>query len=509
MTNALVIIISIFALILGLGVGYFLRKTLALKQKESAEAQAHKLISEAKTKRKETLLSAKDQAFQITERAKKEEQERRVQLARLETRLERREEVLDRKLEEIEKGKFRLEKKSREVENLKNELQKIKKKQLETLEKIARLSRDKAKEVLLEIVEKETKEQVLEKIKKLEQLAYEEADKKAQEIIGLAIQRQAQPQASETTTTTVNLPSDEMKGRIIGREGRNIKRIEELTGSEIVIDDTPEAIVISGFNPIRRQIAKITLEKLINDGRIHPARIEAKVQEAKKEIGKDIKETGESVVYDLGIADLDPKLVQLLGRLKYRTSYGQNVLKHSIEVANLAAILADELGADRAIAKKAGLLHDIGKAVDHEVEGTHVEIGKKILQKFGVSEEIIHAMECHHEDVKPRTVEAMIVDAADAISGARPGARKDTYENYIKRLEELENIANNFDGVEKSYAIQAGREIRVFVEPSKIDDLKAVKLAQQIAQKIEHELKYPGEIKVNVIRETRVIEIAR
>lgn len=352
-------------------------------------------------------------------------------------------------------------------------------------------------------------DQVLERIEKIKKTTKEKADEEAKNIIAQAIQRQAQSQSSETTTTTVGLPSDEMKGRIIGREGRNIKKLEELTGVEIVVDDTPEAIVISGFNPIRRQVARMALEKLISDGRIHPARIEEKVQEAKSEIAKNIKEAGENTVYDLGIADLDPKLVQLLGRLRYRTSYGQNVLQHSVEVANLSKILAEELGANVTVAKKAGILHDIGKAVDHEVEGTHIEIGRNILKKFKESDEVIHAMECHHEDVEPRTVEAVIVDAADAISGARPGARKDTYENYIKRLEELENIATSFKGVEKTYAIQAGREIRVFVTPDEIDDLAATKLAKKVADKIEGELKYPGEIKVNVIRETRAIEYAR
>jgi ribonuclease Y len=507
--NALLIVIPILALAVGLGLGYVLRKSLALKQKESAESYADKIISAAKTKQKELVLSAKDQALQITEQAKKEEQERRVQLGHIEARLEKREGLLDRKLDEIDKQRNLLERRAQEIGKIKFELQEIRKKQLATLEKVAGLSRDKAKEVLLEMVEKDVQDQILEKIKKIRQVAKEKADVEAKNIISLAIQRQAQPQASEITTTTVGLPSDEMKGRIIGREGRNIKRLEELTGVEIVVDDTPEAIVVSGFNPIRRHVAKKTLEKLIADGRIHPGRIEEKVQETKREIAQDIKETGDAVVYDLGIADLDPKLIQLLGRLKYRTSYGQNVLRHSVEVANLSKILAEELGADVSVAKKAGLLHDIGKAVDHEVEGTHIEIGRNILKKFRISDAVIHAMECHHEDVEPRTAEAMIVDAADSISGARPGARKDTYENYIKRLQDLENIATQFPGVEKSYAIQAGREIRVFVIPEEIDDLAATKLAKQVAEKIEQELKYPGEIKVNVIRETRAVEYAR
>jgi ribonuclease Y len=505
----LIVIIPIVTLLGGIGIGYFLRKKLALKQREGAEVDADKIIGEAKTKEKEIILSAKDRALKINEELKKEEQERKNKLLHSENRLEKREEFLDSKLEEIEKNRKDLETRSQNAQRIKQELVSIKRKQLETLEKVAGLSKEKAKEVLLEMVEKDMQEQVLARIEKVKRATKEKADVEAKNIIAQAIQRQSQSQASETTTTTVGLPSDEMKGRIIGREGRNIKKLEELTGVEIVVDDTPEAIVISGFNPIRRHVAKMTLEKLIVDGRIHPARIEEKVEESKKEIAKSIKEAGENTVYDLGIADFDPKLVQLLGRLKYRTSYGQNVLQHSVEVANLSKILAEELGANVTVAKKAGIMHDIGKAVDHEVEGTHIEIGRNILKKFKESEEIIHAMECHHDDVEPRTIEAVIVDAADSISGARPGARKDTYENYIKRLEELENIATSFGGVEKSYAIQAGREVRVFVMPKEIDDLAATKLAKNIADKIESELKYPGEIKVNVIRETRAIEYAR
>ena len=505
----LIVVIPIVTLLGGLGTGYFVRKKLALKQKDSAEFDADKIIGEAKTKEKEIILAAKDQALKASEIGKREEQEIKSKISHSEDRLEKREEFLDRKLEDIEKNRKDLEIRSRNTQKIKHELRSIKTKQLETLEKVAGLSKDKAKEVLLEMVEKDMQEQVIARIEKVKRVTKEKADEEAKNILAQAIQRQAQSQSSETTTTTVGLPSDEMKGRIIGREGRNIKKLEELTGVEIVVDDTPEAIVISGFNPIRRHVAKMTLEKLILDGRIHPARIEEKIEESKKEIAKSIKEAGENVVYDLGITDFDPKLVQLLGRLRYRTSYGQNVLQHSVEVANLSKILAEELGANVAVAKRAGIMHDIGKAVDHEVEGTHVEIGRNILQKFKESEEVIHAMECHHDDVEPRTVEAVIVDAADSISGARPGARKDTYENYIKRLEELENIATTFKGVEKSYAIQAGREVRVFVMPDKIDDLAAIKLAKGVADKIEAELKYPGEIKVNVIRETRAIEYAR
>jgi ribonuclease Y len=342
----------------------------------------------------------------------------------------------------------------------------------------------------------------------LERESSEVLDKKARDLLSLAIERCASSHATEITTTTVSLPSDEMKGRIIGREGRNIKTIEQLTGTEIIVDDTPEAITVSGFSPIRRHVAKRALEKLILDGRIHPGRIEEAVEQAKKDLAIDIKKAGEEAVYELGVAGLDPKLVQILGRLKYRTSFGQNALKHSVEVAHLSALLAEELGANVTVAKKAGLLHDIGKAVDHEVTGTHPEIGKDIAKKFNLPEEIIIPIATHHEDAPP-TLEAVIVKVADAISGARPGARKDTYEQYLQRLEDLEKVATSFDGIEKAYAIQAGREIRVFVAPDKIDDLAALKLAQAIAKKIEEELKYPGEIKVNVIREKRIIEYAR
>lgn len=489
--------------------GYLLRKTLAARKKETAEAKAIELIEEAKRKEKELNLKAKDKALSIIESAKKEEQERRDRLIKLEERLANREKNLDHKLDQLDQKQNILEADKTKISKIKNELAEIRRKQLTTLEKVAKLTQAKAREVLLEMVERDMKEKILGRIEKLKKLEKEEADKNAQNIIGTAIQRYAASVASETTTSTVALPSDEMKGRIIGREGRNIKRIEELTGVEVVVDDTPGAIVISAFSPIRRQVAKLALESLILDGRIHPSKIEEAVQKAKKVLATEIKEAGETAVFELGIADFDPKLIQLLGRLKYRTSYGQNVLDHSIQVANFSALIASQLGTNVQLAKKAGLLHDIGKAVDHEIEGTHIEIGKNILKKFAMPEELIHAMECHHGDTEPHSVEAMIVTAADAISAARPGARKDSYENYLKRLEDLENVANSFEGVEKSYAIQAGREVRVFVRPGEIDDLEATKLAQKIADKVENDLKYPGEIKVNVIRETRAIEIAR
>ncbi|MBU1178180.1 ribonuclease Y [Patescibacteria group bacterium] len=509
MTTIAVVVIAVVFLVSGGLVGYVVRKSIANRKKENAEAKVEKILSDAKNKSKEILLAAKDEALKVIETAKKEEKERRDKLISLEERVSTREKNFDQKLDQLEQRQKQLDSEENNIQKTKQELGEIRKKQIATLEKVAKLTQDKAKDVLLEMVEKDMKDDILARMNKLKKIGQEEADKKAREIIASTIDRMAASQAAESTTTTISLPSDEMKGRIIGREGRNIKRIEEMTGAEIIVDDTPQAIVISGFSPVRRQIAKRALETLIADGRIHPTKIEEAINKAKQELGKEIKETGEEAVFDLGIADFEPKLVQLIGRLKFRTSYGQNVLMHSIEVANFAALIAEELGANVSLAKKAGLLHDIGKAVDHDVEGTHIEIGKTILKKFGVSEDVIHAMECHHGDFEPQSVEAFIVKAADGISGARPGARKDTFEKYIKRLEDLENIANNMDGVEKTYAIQAGREIRVFVTPDKVDDLEAVKLAKKIAEQVEAELKYPGEIRVNVIRETRAIEYAR
>ncbi len=385
----------------------------------------------------------------------------------------------------------------------------MRKEALDSLERIAKLPKEEAKKELLKGVEKEYSQEIAEKMRKLEMEGWEQFEAKAKELLAIAIQKYGLSQAQEITTTTVSLPSEEIKGRIIGKEGRNIRTLERLTGTEIVVDETPEAVLISGFDPTRRQIAKVALEKLIQDGRIQPARIEEQVQAAETEIVKQIKEAGETAVYDTGILGLDPKLVQLLGRLKFRTSFGQNVLLHSIEVAHLASALASEIGADAMVCKKAGLLHDIGKSVDHQVEGSHVDIGIRILEKFAVEKEVIDAMKSHHEDYPYETLESILIQTADQISGARPGARKDTLENYLKRLGELENIALNFGGVEKAWALQAGREIRVFVKPEEISDLEARELAKAIANRIHEDLKYPGEIKVTVIRETRVIEYAK
>lgn len=503
------LIVGLLAVAVGIFLGYLIRQIIARKQLNTAEGKANKIIEEAEKKSRDALLSAKDKAVNILEEAKKKEEEREKQIIRSEERLEKREGIIDKKMEEIDRGRSMLEKKASEIRQIRKEVEETRKQELKRLEKIAGLSKEEAKKILIQLTEESYGDLLAKKIKDLEIKNKEELEKKSRDIMTQAIQKYAGSHAADVTTSTVSIPSDEVKGRIIGREGRNIKALERLTGIEIIVDDTPEAIVISGFDPIRREIAKIALEKLVGDGRIHPTKIEEAVAFAKDEINNRIKEAGEAAAYDVGIAGLDPKLVNVLGRLRYRTSYGQNALLHSLEVAHLSGALAAELGADVSLAKKAGLLHDIGKAVDHEVQGTHIEIGMKILQKFGVDQKIIDTMKSHHEDYPFESSEAMIIAAADAISASRPGARKDTLENYLKRLEELENVANSFPEVEKTYAIQAGREIRVFVKPDQIDDLGAAKLSRSIADKIEEELKYPGEIKVNVIRETRSVEMAR
>lgn len=492
----------------GLAGGYWLRKSWAQKRKDSVEAKIEKSLIEAKGKQKELLLEAQEKSLKLIEEAKHEAKQIKQEADNLRLRLEKRESLFDQKLLDLENQKTDLADRNEKLVKAKEEIQKIKEDQLAKLEKIAGFSKEEAQKVLLDNAEKMIADNLAQRIKKLENEASDELEKKAKEVLSAVIERCASSHASETTSSTVDLPSDDLKGRIIGREGRNIKTIEQLTGVEIIIDDTPQAITLSSFSPIRRQVAKRAIEKLIFDGRIHPGRIEETIKEAKQELALDIKKAGENAVYELGIAGFDPKLVQILGRLKYRTSYGQNILNHSMEVATLSAMLAEELGANVAVAKKAGLLHDIGKAVDHEVQGTHPEIGRDICKKFNIPEEIIAPVLEHHND-KPSTLEGVIVKVADAISGAREGARKDSYENYLARLEELEKIALGFGGIEKVYAIQAGREVRVFVTPDEIDDLGSIKLAKEIAEKIESELKYPGEIKVNVIREKRVTEYAR
>ena len=494
--------------IAGSVVGFLIKKFFISQSIDSAEKKAEQIISEAKQKSKDALLEAKDKAIKTIEEAKNDEKERRKQLNDLENRLAKRESLFDKKILEIEDSKQKIENTRKQLLSNKEEIQKIKTDQLAKLEKIAGLNQEEAKEVLIKNVEARMKDDLLLRIRKLEENASEEMEAKAKKILSAVIERCAAPHTVETTTTSVSLPNEEMKGRIIGREGRNIKPIEQLTGVEIIIDDTPESILISAFNPIRRQLAKRSLEKLMADGRIHPGRIEETVQQCKKELALDIKKAGEEAVYQAGIVGLDNKLVQILGRLKYRTSYGQNQLQHGLEVSHLSGLLAAELGANINICKKGGLLHDIGKALDHEIQGSHPEIGYDLIKKFGLPEDLAYLSLAHHED-HPKTLEGVIVKIADAISGSRPGARRDSFEEYIQRLTELENTAKSFAGVEKVYAIQAGREIRVFVSPEEIDDYAANKLARDIAEKIENELKYPGEIRVTVIREKRITEYAK
>lgn len=502
-------VIALLTFLLGFAIGYVIRQLLVQQQQSSAGLKVKQLLLDAKAKAQQTLEDAKRKAEEILNEIRREEKEKELQIRKIEERLVKKDELAERQKFQLEDEFQKLKSKAQEIQRRSELLETAEEQKKKELEKVASLSQEEAKKELFESVEKQYEKDILERIQKIELFGKEKLEKKAQEILALVIQRLASSTASEITTTSVPIFSEELKGKIIGKEGRNIRAFERAAGVEIIVDDTPGSVIISNFDPVRRQVAKMALENLIIDGRIQPARIEDALDKAKTEIEKIIKTAGEEAAHEVGVLDLNPPLLNILGRLHFRTSYGQNVLKHSIEMAHLAEMLASELGADVEVAKKAALLHDIGKAVDHEIEGSHVEIGKRILQKFNVDEKIIKAMQAHHEEYPFETIESIIIQVADAISGARPGARRDTLENYLKRLENLESIANSFQGVEKSFAIQAGREIRIFVSPEVISDLKAKKLAREIADRIEQELKYPGEIKVHVIRESRVVEYAK
>lgn len=507
------VIFVLLGIIAGIFAGYFLRKNSSEKKIGSAEKMAQDIINDAsrtaEASKKEVLLEAKDEIFRLRTEQERENKERRSEITRLEKRVLSKEETLDKKTLSLEKKEEQLQQRTKSIATVEEEIENLYQEQKNELQRIAELSRDEAKEILLDEVRDDIEHEEAQIIRRSELKIKDEAEKRAREVISTAIQRYAADHVAESTVTVVNLPNEEMKGRIIGREGRNIRTLETLTGIDLIIDDTPEAVVLSSFDPIRREVARIALEKLITDGRIHPTRIEEMVEKAKAELELTIREAGESACDDVKIHGMHPELIKMLGRLKYRTSYGQNVLKHAVEVANLAGMMAADLGADVNVAKRAGLLHDLGKAIDHEVEGPHVELGVNLAKKYKESKEVLHGIEAHHGDVDATSVEALLVQAADAISAARPGARRETLENYIHRLENLEAIANRFDGIEKSFAIQAGREIRIMVKPERISEDQMVITAREIAKAIEAELQYPGQIKVNVIRETRTTDYAK
>ncbi|MBV22411.1 MAG: ribonuclease Y [Candidatus Pacebacteria bacterium] len=509
MSLTIVFVLLAIAVVVGIAFGYFLRWIVSLGKRGSMELEIKQKMLEAKEEAKHITSNAETKAKEIVKEIGVELKEKENQIKKNEDRFIKKEEFLDKRQLDVDKEAEEIKKKIEEVKAFKEKVDELGVKRQTELEKVSKFTSVEAKEELMKLAEKQYEEDVISRMRKLEVGGQEKIERQAQEMLGAAIQRLGNAVPSDVMSTNINLPSDEIKGKIIGKEGRNIKAFEKATGVDVIIDDTPGAITLSSFDPVRRQVARVALETLIIDGRIQPAKIEEVVEKAKKEVNKIIKEKGEQSVYECGVFNLDPRVVSILGRLFFRTSYGQNVLQHSIEMSHIAGILAQELGADVAVAKAGALLHDIGKAVDHEVQGTHVEIGRRILQKFGVSEDIVKAMQSHHEEYPYETIESIIVQVADSISGSRPGARRDSAENYLKRLEELEAIANAHDGVEKSYAIAAGREVRVFVTPEKITDIEAKNMARNIALQIENELKYPGEIKVNVIREARAVEYAR
>lgn len=494
---------------MSIAIGYYLRLIISLGKKGSLELEVKQMVLDAKEAAKKITSGAEEKAFETMKEIRNEMKEKEEKLKQTENRLIKKEDFLDQRQMDIDKEAEAIKVRIVEIKEIREKTENLEKQRKTALEKLTHLTEDEAKTEIVNLVEKKYEEDIMVRIKKLESLGQEKLERKATEILTSTIQRLSSSVVSDTMSTTVNIPSDEMKGKIIGKEGRNIKAFERATGVEVIVDDTPGAIILSSFDPVRRQVARVALENLIADGRIQPAKIESMVEKAKQDVNKVIKEKGEQAAYECGVFNLDPRIISILGRLYFRTSYGQNVLQHSIEMSHIAGMIAEELKANVSIAKTGALLHDIGKAVDHEVAGTHVDIGKRILQKFGANEEIIKAMHSHHEEYPYETVESVIVQVADTISGSRPGARRDSVENYLKRLQELEAITNSFKGVEKSYALQAGREIRVFVIPEEVSDLEAKKMAREIALRIEKELKYPGEIKVNVIRESRVIEFAR
>lgn len=504
-----VIIAAIIAAFVGGVIGYYIRQSIARKRAGTIEAELQKRLEQTKKNAEDIMTKAREKAESMETKSRNETEERQRMIIKAEERVFKKEESLDSKEKIIVKQEAEIKDKIEKIKEVRQEVDEIRDESLKKLEKLSSIKKEEAKKILLEEAEKEYEADLLDRIRKLEARGTDQFENKAKEILATAMQGYAISQATEITTSTIDLPNDEVKGRIIGKEGRNIRAFEKATGVELIVDETPGTVMISCFNPIRREIARLTLENLIRDGRVQPARIEAEYEKAQKEIAKKIKEAGEQAVYEAGVLDLPEKLIRVLGRLQFRTSYGQNVLWHSIEVSRLASAIASELGLNVALCKKAGLLHDIGKALDYQVEGSHTEIGAKILEKFDMKPELISAVKSHHEEFPYESIEAKVIQIADQVSGARPGARKDTLENYLKRLGDLEDIALNFEGVDKAYAIQGGREIRVFVKPERIDDNQAYKLAKNIAAKIQEELRFPGEIKVNVIRETRIIEYAR